>query len=309
MKKLFISYSRGNLDTALKFEQFLRGNGFSIWRDRHSIYGGQQWPKAIGEAIAANDAVLLLWSANSAESHFVEFEWNTALALKKPIIPCLLDESSLPPSLSAINSIPCQNFEEAAPNILQTLSTVAAPNRPEINYQVIAKLQEIKTTEPKQVVEEAKSLFSQSNLNVRGHVIQSGGDVHFTIKEESSKSSWLILAAAIILIAAVAITLSIIGKQSAQLSSGTPTPTPTTKLTGSVHDRDHNPIDGAEISIGELPDRPPVKTTSDGGFRIDGIPRREGESVRIFVFKEGYKRENYYVTLPGPMRLQLEKIR
>jgi hypothetical protein len=43
---------------------------------------------AIGEAIAAHDHVMLLWSKTAAQSHFVEFEWNTAVALRKTILPC-----------------------------------------------------------------------------------------------------------------------------------------------------------------------------------------------------------------------------
>ena len=42
--------------------QDLRAHGITVWRDQDSLYGGQNWPKAIGEAIAAHDVLLLVWS-------------------------------------------------------------------------------------------------------------------------------------------------------------------------------------------------------------------------------------------------------
>jgi hypothetical protein len=86
-----------------------------VWRDQESIYGGQQWPKAIGEAIAANDYVVLVWSKSAAQSHFVEFERNSAIALRKNILPCLLDDTPLPPSRSAINAINLRNLTMPGP--------------------------------------------------------------------------------------------------------------------------------------------------------------------------------------------------
>ena len=83
MTGLFISYAREDQDTAKKLEDLLQGHGIHVWRDRESIYAGQQWPKAIGEGIANQKIFLLLWSKNAEGSHFVEFEWNTALALHK----------------------------------------------------------------------------------------------------------------------------------------------------------------------------------------------------------------------------------
>ena len=121
MPKLFISYAREDLKICKKIEQALCEKGISVWRDQQSIYGGQQWPKAIGEAISSSDFFILVWSRHSAASHFVEFEWNTAVALKKNVIPCLLDETPLPASLRAINGIFCDDFEEALPKIFHSL--------------------------------------------------------------------------------------------------------------------------------------------------------------------------------------------
>ena len=78
MAKVFLSYARRDLPTLQPLLQDLGAHGITIWRDQDSLYGGQHWPKAIGEAIAAHDVLLLVWSQEAVASHFVEFEWNTA---------------------------------------------------------------------------------------------------------------------------------------------------------------------------------------------------------------------------------------
>ncbi|MCH7755390.1 toll/interleukin-1 receptor domain-containing protein [candidate division KSB1 bacterium] len=88
---VFMSYARQDLGLAKKFERALAERGFSVWRDQESIYAGENWPKAIGEAISSQNYVLLFWSRNAGKSHFVEFEWTTAIALRKSILPCLLE--------------------------------------------------------------------------------------------------------------------------------------------------------------------------------------------------------------------------
>ena len=96
MPTIFLSYSRADLPLIEQLEAQLKSHqDISIWRDQEQIYGGQKWPKVLGEAIAAQDVFLLAWSKNAAASHFVEFEWCTAIALKKTIVLYLLDSSSL----------------------------------------------------------------------------------------------------------------------------------------------------------------------------------------------------------------------
>src|SRR5262245_12311981 len=118
MPKVFLSYSRGDLDAVLVLEQRI-GQRVSVWRDQEKIYGGDRWPKVLGEAIDANDVVLLVWSQHSAASHYVEFEWCTALALRKPIIPWLLDETPLPPSLRAVNGFDARSGELAFAQLMK----------------------------------------------------------------------------------------------------------------------------------------------------------------------------------------------
>lgn len=97
MPSVFLSYSRADLPLIEQLAARLRASSpeILIWRDQEKIYGGQQWPKVLGEAIADQEVFLLAWSKNSAIALFVELEWNTAIALKRTIISCLLDDTPL----------------------------------------------------------------------------------------------------------------------------------------------------------------------------------------------------------------------
>jgi TIR domain len=131
MPKVFISYSRDDATTVHRLIQALAADGITVWRDVDSLHGGQQWPKIIGEAIADNDLLLLVWSQHAAASHFVDLEWNAAVALRKTLLPCVLDATPLPPALSAVNAIDARQFTAAVPKIQEALhqfvpATVAA---------------------------------------------------------------------------------------------------------------------------------------------------------------------------------------
>ena len=85
--------------------QALRAEGSTVWRDQDSLRGGQHWPQVIGEAIDTHDLFLLVWSQHAARSHFVEMEWNIAVASGKPLLPWALDETPLPAALRATHAV------------------------------------------------------------------------------------------------------------------------------------------------------------------------------------------------------------
>lgn len=308
MPKVFFSYARADSNPAQELEQRLIAKGVEVWRDQHSLYGGDRWPKRLGEAIADCDAALLLWSANSSASHFVEFEWTTALALKKTIIPCLLDEAGLPPALAAINGIACRKPDEALPKILAALPGEAQPQDAERRAQVIAQLQRVTATEPAAALAQARALFNQGSLTAGGNIIQSGGNV--TINESRPYVPLLIAAlAVVVIIALAAFYFASRAVPSPAQPVATPTVAETTYLRGQVDDADGNPISGAMVKIDEITGHPPMQTmtTSSGSFIIDKIPARIYDRVRVNVSKEGYvtmegeAQYDRYVTLPGPL--------
>lgn len=174
MPSVFLSYSRADLPLIKQLElQLTSHSEIAIWRDQEKIYGGQKWPKVLGEAIANQDVFLLAWSKNSAVSQFVEFEWCTAIALKKTIVPCLLDETPLAPSLRALHGYRLNDTTGLIQSLRSAL--LADGQRREL---VIRKLNEISATEETAVLAQAKAVFAQQQWTVQGNVYQAAGDIH-----------------------------------------------------------------------------------------------------------------------------------
>src|SRR5687767_8299533 len=88
-RSVFVSYSTEDERIAATIAERLREHGFQVWRAADSLRAGDRWPVELGKAIAESAAVVLLWSPFAAKSHFVEFEWATALALRVPLLPIL----------------------------------------------------------------------------------------------------------------------------------------------------------------------------------------------------------------------------
>ncbi len=182
MPTVFLSYSRDDLPLIEQLEAQLKTHpDISIWRDQEKIYGGQKWPKVLGEAIADQDVFLLAWSKNSAASHFVEFEWTTALALKKLVIPCLLDSTPLPYSLRAAQGLPTSD----PPKIVTAVTAAVPVKDADRRAQVIGKLEQIASIKPDEVAKSAKTIFHQM---VMGRNVIQGEHVIVTIGAHDEKA-------------------------------------------------------------------------------------------------------------------------
>ncbi|MGQ0555660.1 MAG: toll/interleukin-1 receptor domain-containing protein [Nitrospiraceae bacterium] len=174
MPTVFLSYSRVDLPLIEQLEAQLKIHPeISIWRDQEKIYGGQKWPIVLGEAIADQDVFLLAWSKSAATSHFVEFEWRTAVALKKTIVPCLLDETPLPASIKIFHGYRLDD----ATGLITSLRD-APLGDVQRREPAIQKLSDITATEKTAVLAQAKAVFAQQQWTVQGNVCQAGGDIH-----------------------------------------------------------------------------------------------------------------------------------
>ena len=69
----------------------------------------------------------------------------------------------------------------------------------------------------------------------------------------------------------------------------TPKTDKTAELSGTVHDKNDNPIQEARVTLDDFPGMRPVETSSDGSFSLKDVPRKHGEMVRVRVVKEGYE--------------------
>jgi hypothetical protein len=127
MPTVFLSYDRSNKGAAKRLANELGGRGITVWLDEKSLLAGELWPEALGEAIAASDALVLLWSREAAKSDSVKREWASALAQNKRVLPCLLDRTALPPSLASFHGIDARNLAESADHVANSIGVVTNP--------------------------------------------------------------------------------------------------------------------------------------------------------------------------------------
>jgi hypothetical protein len=90
MSHIFISYSSKNRDFALRLADKL-GRFYKVWIDREGLEGGQEWEKAIEDALTSCALFLVLVSPESNDSDWVARETILAEKLRKNRVPLLLN--------------------------------------------------------------------------------------------------------------------------------------------------------------------------------------------------------------------------
>jgi hypothetical protein len=294
-RTVFLSYARPNLTLAEHLERELTAHGFTIWRDQEQLRTGARWPKALGEAIAAADAFLLLWSVDSAKSDFVELEWTTALALKKLVLPCLVDETPLPESLAAYNAtLLATDSPEAVEQIRAALAaeSSSAGNSPESTKRVIDQLAAIRYRTPSAVLRKFRA---------HGSVYQTGGNIYIGANPQSKTKldkwqAWVTILAG--LLTALSITLALWHNYTPFQALQTPTsqeqPQP---FAGSIWDSTNEPLPGVKVSL-LLNDRLLASGLTGAlgryTFRVTAAPEAE---ITLLAQKDGFHTEKRYTQL------------
>jgi hypothetical protein len=104
--KVFISYSSQDKAAADKLREGLRSRHLNIRLDPYEIKAGSRWEESIHVAISASSYVILLLSQHSLSSHWVAYETEKVLdELRRraiTILPVLLEDCELPPSLATV---------------------------------------------------------------------------------------------------------------------------------------------------------------------------------------------------------------
>src|SRR5262249_46245159 len=97
--RVFISYSRDDLDFADQLASGLGGGGFEPVLDRHGISGGEDWKLRLGALIRDAETVIFVLSPASARSAICHWEVSEAVRLGKRIIPvpCRPLDGAVPP--------------------------------------------------------------------------------------------------------------------------------------------------------------------------------------------------------------------
>jgi TIR domain len=309
MPTVFLSYAREDLDQARRIERELAAMEVSVWRDQEQLRTGQNWPKALGEAIAGSDALLLLWSRSAVESTFVEFEWSTALALKKAVFPCLLENVPLPPSLAAIEAIQPALIPEAARKISVALGHETKRADKAHTQKVIRQLGEIGVQAPSEVLQKAKAAFAQDQWTVHGVVYQAAGDINIATPPPPQKTmleKWQARVAIVVgVLTAVSIGFQLVRSnahvpQEPQTHAQKIVPIQKQLLAGSIWDDTGEPLSSVNIAV--LLDG---KTLASGAtdalgrfsFRVAAPPEAE---VVLLAQRDLYHTEKRYTHLGNP---------
>jgi TPR repeat protein len=106
--RVFISYSRDDLNFANQLDAALTACGFECLIDRHGISGGEDWKRRLGNLISEADTVVFVLSPSSARSPICDWEVEEAARLNKRILPvnCRpLEGAGPPPRLRELNYI------------------------------------------------------------------------------------------------------------------------------------------------------------------------------------------------------------
>jgi len=103
MQKIFISYSRKDIDFVRKLAGDLEKAAYDVWWDLTDLQGGDDWVRQIPAAIKTSQFVIIVLSPNSISSEWVEKEYTQALSLRRKIIPIMLAPCTVPFALNTIN--------------------------------------------------------------------------------------------------------------------------------------------------------------------------------------------------------------
>jgi hypothetical protein len=116
----FISHASADRSKAQLVESALGAS--RVWFDRSDIRLGALLGRELLSQIRKSRTVVLLWSRRASRSPWVQSEWISAVTLRKPVIPLLLDRTPLPQSLGntlwqSLNKSP----EDAVAELVRTV--------------------------------------------------------------------------------------------------------------------------------------------------------------------------------------------
>lgn len=111
--RVFISYSRSDLETADRFVAALENEGFKVVIDRRDLPYGEEWLRELTDFIAGSDTVVALVSPRFLASKACSWELGQSRATNKRIIPVVIDAIShadLPEAIGRIQLLPAEGM-------------------------------------------------------------------------------------------------------------------------------------------------------------------------------------------------------
>ena len=130
MARVFLSYDRDDTERARPLALALEKAGHSVWWDLH-VRGGAQFSKAIEEALADADVVVVLWSANSVESAWVRDEASVGRDTGR-LVPVSIDGTLPPLGFRQFQTIelPARSNAAQLETLFEAVGSISQPGSP-----------------------------------------------------------------------------------------------------------------------------------------------------------------------------------
>ncbi len=122
---IFLSYTRADMEAALRIRRALEQAGHLVWQDLTAIKGGEEWIKSIETGVERSYALVTVVSETSQKSEWVQIEYLHAKRRGKLIIPIQVDASEIPTILLATNVV--RGYPDLDAGIGQLLASLPAP--------------------------------------------------------------------------------------------------------------------------------------------------------------------------------------
>jgi len=104
-QRVFLCYSRGQFHAAEQVAALLARQGFDVWFDVQRLAAGDDWTRAVEEAVDHADVLVLLASPQALASPYPQREWRRAQRAGTPVLVAVVDAVALPAELAGVPAV------------------------------------------------------------------------------------------------------------------------------------------------------------------------------------------------------------
>lgn len=195
MKRVFVSYSRNNLDAITQLIEDLKAVGIDTWHDQ-TLTGGQRWWDNILANIRECDIFIFALSPDSWDSEACKSELGYVAQLGKPILPVLVSDginiNLLSPPLNEIQVTDYRRRnKEATFALVKSINTTPPaaalpdllPIPPHVPVSYLSSLKDqIDSTDPLSAKDQITLLFELEAGLREGHSLMENRDLLLRLK-------------------------------------------------------------------------------------------------------------------------------
>ena len=126
--QVFISYSHADVDYARALKDALKENGYNVWWDE-DLAANDAFRIKIGEVIDEAVSVIVVWSDNASQSHWVREEAHSGLMGDKLVATCApgFNLNNIPYGFRELHTMPVTETEAILHSLARTGVRIKAP--------------------------------------------------------------------------------------------------------------------------------------------------------------------------------------